>query len=146
MQEAGLRLHSCRGVHFQRQAVSPCQPHESSLVPLRGGLAGLQSPAISVPTPSRPLLATCFSGTTKFGVLGRKRSHVFQSKPWTGDCMCPLSGFVAGCLTDLTGSGAFPDLRFGVERGRSEAAAGGLVNGAGSTGGCSPLLLGHREL
>lgn len=108
----------------------PCQPHGFLRVPLRGGLDGLQSPPISMPTPSLPLLATCFSGTTKFGVLGRKRSHVFQSKPWTGDCMCPLSGFVAGCLTDLTGSGAFPDLRFGVEQGRSEAAAGGLVRAA----------------
>lgn len=73
--------------------------------------------------------------------------------------MCSLSEFVACCRTDLTGSGAFLDLRFGVEWGRSEAVGRGT---AGLVGGYMvwpalgavhlseknwiTLLLGHREL
>lgn len=73
--------------------------------------------------------------------------------------MDSLSGFVACCLTDLRGSGAFPDLCFGVEWGRSEAVGGrtaGLVGGYVvwpalgavhlSEENRITLLLGHREL
>lgn len=72
--------------------------------------------------------------------------------------MCSLSGFVAGYLTDLRGSGAFPDLRFGVEWGRSEVVGrtSGLVGGYAmwpalgavhfSEENRITLLLGHREL